>query len=284
MLGGQTTMSSSMVFDNTATGGGHDLAVGIGSDPQETNTMLLTDLILPPYSNHPKSYIGSNQDIVKDIIEGSIMYQSSHLEIGSISGKESIGRNPAPNQSPPEKTPNYAGNLDLGKYCQKTYTQNYQSSDATNPFQLACIDTKGTKHPVDPLQACQEQYLDKNIATDRLVDYFDPASWQCYTNAISLGHANMADHVAAFCQSNNMNIANNPRTTAYDWKCLHQGGTIGHYPIHLDNFLVGLNVADLCKFVHKNEIAPTSTVMERLVNYNDPGGWECWELQTPPTA
>jgi len=273
ILGSQATMSNSVVSGNMANSG-RELAVENNSENNKISTINLTNLILPPYEDHPTYYIGNGQDKIEDIIKGKLTNNSSNPKIESIPSDKSLVGAPAPTTSPPESSSDYIGNIDLGQYCQ---THSYPSSNSTNP--LVCIDIHGTQHIIDPLQVCQERYPDKNITTDRLAYYFDPASWQCYTNARLLGLANMAENVDAFCRYNGtLDIANNPRKTAYDWACLHQGGMIGHYPIHLDNFLVGLSVTDLCRFVYANKIAPTATVMDRLTNYNNPEGWECWEL------
>ena len=282
MLGSQGIISKSVISDNMAKSG-REIAVENDSENNKGCTLNLTNLVLPPYEGHPKYYIGNSQDKIEDIIKGNL----TNTTIVSIPSDKSILGNPASTVSFPENSPDYVGNIDPDRYCQAHYSVSNaaRSFDATNPFELACIDTNKTRHGVDPLQVCQEQYPGKNITTDRLVDYFDPTSWQCYANTTLLGHAGMIDHADAFCRFNdNLNIANNPRKTAYDWKCLHQGGTIGHYPIHLDNFQVGLSVADLCQFVYAKQIAPASIAMDRLINYNDPEGWECWELQAPPTT
>jgi len=125
------------------------------------------------------------------------------------------------------------------------------------------------------------QFPNQGATATRLSDYFDPISWQCYTKARLLGGVATVENVNNFCHNvlGYQGVADNIRKTAYDWKCLHTGGTLGHYAITLKPFAVGLSVADMCKSVYKGQIASTSSVMERLTDYNSPGGWACWELR-----
>jgi hypothetical protein len=183
---------------------------------------------------------------------------------------------PAPVQRPPEESPDYHGTIDLAKYCQQI---GYSRFDDTDPFHLMCIGSGETGIPVDPLQICRQQHPGEHITIDRLADYFDPTSWQCYANAGRLGPIATVQEVDSFCKfAGNLGIFNNQRSTAYDWKCLHSGGILGHYTISMPSFPVGLSVTDMCSYIYGAHIGQKSLVMDRLTDYHNPGGWECWQL------
>jgi hypothetical protein len=273
ILGSQAFVTSSVIVGNKAERG-RELAVEMDSENKKSGLMILGYLTLPPYADSPTFYVGRNQDKIPDIIQGQITYESSRPQIESISVPHNVVGNPAPTQLPPEESTDYRGNINIGAYCQQL---GYQTFDDTRPFHLICIDSNRTQKAVDALQICQAQY--DQITASRLANYFDPTSWQCYAHARYLGLIASTD-IVNFCQSipSNLRILNNERSTAYDWKCLHRGGTLGYYPIHMDNFPVGLSVTDMCRYVYANQVMPDSFVMDSLTDYNDPFGWACWEL------
>lgn len=286
ILGSIANIDSSVIVDNMSSQAqGRELAVEVDPDNKKISQVILADLALPGYSGHPLFYIGHSKDNQKDqnIILGKISTESSRPEISGVSvDKNNPIGTPAPDQFPaPEASPNYVGNIDIGDYCRSI---KYPSPDTKDPFHLKCSDEHGVQVPVDTLQICKVQ-KGENVTTDRLANYFDPTSWQCYSNATRLepGPFMTMENVQKFCQHAGNIGGYNIGSTAYDWKCLHARSKLhSNYPIHLDNFPdkfpVGLSVDDMCGYIYQDKIEPSAKVMYRLTDYNKPNGWECWEL------
>jgi hypothetical protein len=106
-------------------------------------------------------------------------------------------------------------------------------------------------------RACQWQYKQSDVV-DRLADYYDPSSWQCYAHEKKLG--GITNYLNGFCQSKHYTGVNSIHKNAYEWQCLDKNNT-----------LVSISVADACQWYYQRNDA-----IDLLVNFNDPNGWECW--------
>ena len=107
--------------------------------------------------------------------------------------------------------------------------------------------------------------IDQYTVVDRMPDYFDQTSLQCYKNLKLRGSLSAKDF-DDYCRTERQNTGlydnKSERTTAYDWLCQPKDKT---------RLPSGLSVADACDFKYN-----TDNAIDRLVNYNRPDGWECW--------
>ncbi len=140
-------------------------------------------------------------------------------------------------------------------------------------IQVSCFTLNNERmHNFPGKDVCSTWFAGKsNNATivDRLTNYFDPSSLQCYKNLRLRGEiGKSAADFDAQCKkdSNNEGLYLNPeeRHTAYDWSCQPKNHTL---------LPVGLSVANACDTKYK-----VTNAIDRLVNYNSPAGWECWVL------
>jgi hypothetical protein len=116
---------------------------------------------------------------------------------------------------------------------------------------------------------CQFRYpanFGITMVIDRLADYEDPSSLQCYKNLKLLGSIGQ-DGFARYCasQSQYTGLFDNSqyRQTAYDWLC---------QPKDASKIPTGLSVTDVCNLQYNVKDA-----IDRLANFNSVDGWECWE-------
>lgn len=191
--------------------------------------------------------------------------------ITASSGPVSIGY-PSSQGSPPESLKNYVGNINLDLFCE---TKGYDQGVPTPDDLASIICVKATQETLQTakyaaVDACKDQYhhIDTGHATTRLYDYYDLTTWECYQDVEpvpSFTEKNMADKLDQFCQAPSVNgkglyTKNLSRTTAYDWQCENADGQP-----------TGISMADACRNVTQNHNA-----FERLKNFNDLYGWECW--------
>src|SRR5260370_30130772 len=91
---------------------------------------------------------------------------------------------PTPTAVPPpsSSTPKILGGVtNLDGYCQ-SIGDSSASLDGTTGYSWTCVTSSGQHTGLSFTAACQWQYHDHQ-AVDRLIDYNNPNSWQCFTGA-----------------------------------------------------------------------------------------------------
>ena len=120
-------------------------------------------------------------------------------------------------------------------------------------------------------EICQSQYsASSGVDTiiDRMADYYDPTSLQCYKNLKLLGPIGETGF-KSYCinqpQSQYAGLFDNSqyRDTAYDWLC---------QPKDTSKLPTGLSVTGACNMQYN-----VKDTIYRLANFNSVDGWECWE-------
>ena len=145
--------------------------------------------------------------------------------------------------------------------------------NSTTDIVIACLTTDNERtEAFSGQQVCQEQYQPfltggGGHILDRIVNYHDPSTLQCYKNLRFLGPIGQnPNDFDAVCKTDTQNAGlydnQSERTTAYDWHCQPKD------PRLLPR---GLSVSNACEMKYHIKDA-----FDRLVNYNNPAGWECW--------
>jgi|GEM_PF-2199605 len=143
----------------------------------------------------------------------------------------------------------------LNGYCQ-SIGDSSASLDGSTAYSWTCVTSSGQHIGINMDGTCQWQYSD-STAISRMLNYSDPNSWQCFTNAQKLG---MASNLNGYCQSIGDSSALLAGSTAYSWVCVTPGGQ------H-----VGIWVDSACQWQYN-----ISGAIARVANYFDPNSWECW--------
>jgi hypothetical protein len=143
----------------------------------------------------------------------------------------------------------------LDGYCQSLGDTGV-SLDGNTGYSWRCVTHSGQHNGFSFTAACRWQYNDPQ-AEDRLANFYNPDSWQCFTNAYLLGNATNLD---GYCQSLGDTGASLDGNTAYNWKCVTPSGQ------H-----VGIDVTAACIWLYNY-----SQILTRLVDYNNPNSWQCW--------
>lgn len=90
--------------------------------------------------------------------------------------------------------------------------------------------------------------------TNRIADFSDPNSWQCWASNGELGPLNWN----AYCQDEGLGQArDNGKNNVYTWTCTDS-----------DNLLDSQNA---CLVLYRS-----SPPISRFQNYGDPNSWQCW--------
>jgi hypothetical protein len=163
---------------------------------------------------------------------------------------------------PPEEEPQYLGTVNLDVYCHTLYPPqtSLRLVPSTTSEQMLCEPLSGKQNvkQIDTQKACQEQYPQHHDVIDRLADYYDPSSWQCYAPERELGM--ITTHLDAYCQSKGYEGIYTAYDNAYEWQCRDKN--TAH---------INIAIADACQwYYHRND------AIDRLANFNKPDGWECW--------
>lgn len=165
---------------------------------------------------------------------------------------------PLPTADPtplPAAAPVILGGVNLDGYCQ-SLGDSSASLDGTTGYDWRCVTLLGDHNGVSMTAACQWQYADPH-AEDRLLDYYEPGSWQCFTSASLLGNATNLD---GYCQSLGDSGVSLDGNTAYDWKCVTAAGQ------H-----VGLDMTAVCIWQYGR-----TNLLTRMADFNNPNSWQCW--------
>lgn len=272
---GLALITTSVITDNTASTKGGGIAIVNKSSTNSSSLLKLQDILITEKTG-AAYYIGKNTGGSKDdenIAGNNITTNTPNTNFQTFTGIniDTIG-NPPPS-SAPENLPNYLGTANINDFCLSKGDSHGSIStntdrNATDIF-FTCFDQRDKPMSDFPGQAiCKSQYrVNPGVAViDRMANYFDPASLECYQNLQLLGSVRELGF-QAYCISKSQYIGlfDDPkeRQTAYDWLC--QSKDRSKLPI-------GLSVADACALQYPNY----KKVVDRLANFNTINGWECW--------
>jgi hypothetical protein len=262
LLGSVGKINRSTISGNTAGSKGGGLAVEKNSESGFPGVTSITDMQMTNTPQRNNDYIGRNtaphaQDAN---ILGKIQFQPDSIVTVFADTTEPTG-SPAP-ANPPENSHQFLGSLNLDEYCHTQYPYALVSVKLSDAEHMECVLLVGTdviQHmPLDPQSACQWQYHQPDVI-DRLADYYDPSSWQCYQHEKRLGPIS-ADDLNAYCQYKHYTGVYPNGGTAYNWFCHDQNGQ-----------RINIAITDVCQWHYSNKQA-----FDRLVDFNRPDGWECW--------
>jgi transcriptional regulator with XRE-family HTH domain len=263
ILGSQGIMNASLVRTNSADLQGGGIFVAKDSENNVGSAVQMTKIEI---TNPPKTdyYIGQNtdgngtSDQYANIV-GSITPTGNSIRIVDDDSGIVIG-SPAP-LNPPEHSELYLGVTDVDLFCQAKSFSRAILSNTTSVNQIKCLSRTEDNTRMFTLQeACQWGF--PNFASDiidRLADYYDPSSVQCYRGEITLGSIATEETLNLYCQYiKHVAIIKNGET-AYDWKCKSSSG-----------ILEGFSVTDVCQwFYHRSD------AFDRLVDFSHLNGWQC---------
>ena len=272
-------ITTSVITANTAGTKGGGIAVIKDTDNSSSSLVTLQDIIHT--DNHNATYyigkngIGQNREAGNDDkdIAGEVTAVGTNLRISDDPSIENRGG--PPTSYLPQKSPNYLGIADINGFCLDNGYGHGQVSEHADPnakdVMFTCLSQTNEDVGTDfaGQTICQFQYLASpgvNTVTDRMANYYDPTSLQCYKNLKRLGPIGQAGFTN-YCASQPQQytgLFNDPedRQTAYDWLC---------QPKDASQLPTGLSVADACALQYS-----TSDAIDRLANYNSIDGWECW--------
>lgn len=300
IAGESAILERTLITGNTAingSGGGLLVAKNTANNRPATVEIRFTDY---PDNREPASefYIGKNKlsstngnlapNIYPDI-SGTIINNNPHITVINNINSPVTG-NPPPTVNLPENNKGiYLGTLDIDRFCQQQrgFTpEDLQTQE--NPKQrqifsrgetyilntslVTCIpyssseSTPGIPRHFPAKNICKDQFPDQgNHLIDRLADFYDHSSWQCYKDVEKVDiHVTNIDGLNRFCKEElgYARIYENTKKNAYDWNCEDEKGNI-----------IGISITDLCRFLVNDT---ENVVFDRLANYDDPDGWECW--------
>ena len=282
LQGSLATINNSTIYENHAGTKGGGLIVTKDTDNNFEGLAVLSNIVVTekPIAQY---YIGQNTsgtDKREDELAGKRTSIGDTIQIADDDQVTATAGNPPPTKSPsPEQTNNYLGVAHINEFCQsQEYSYGKIAGTAGvddtggDDIQISCFTLKNERmHNFPGQEVCSQWFADKsNNATivDRLTGYFDLSSLQCYKNLKLLGPIGQdATDFDAQCKTdtNNEGLLNNPleRHTAYDWSCRPKNHNI---------LPIGISVTNACDTKYK-----VTDAVDRLVNYNSPAGWECWE-------
>jgi predicted outer membrane repeat protein len=265
LLGSNGFISKSAIIQNHADQKGGGLAVEKNSETKNASLAVITNIEI---TNNPQGsyWIGHNSaHSASDILSNPPVISN---QVSSINGPviitndtSEVTGSPAP-LHPPENSLQYQGIVNLDEYCHHLYPNQRLSLGLITSEYINCDLLSGDQiiqsHPINTQKACQWRYNQSDII-DRLADYNDPSSWQCYVHEKKLG--GITDYLDSFCKYQRFEgVTNNTSGTAYDWKCLDW-----------HNVPTSLSITDACQWHYNRKDA-----FDRLTDFNRPNGWECW--------
>ncbi len=264
VVGSVAFITTSVITNNTASAKGGGIVVAKNTDNDFTSLVKLQDIANTKDSN-ARYYIGGNRG---GDIAGESTSTGTTLQISDDPSIDNFGSPPPPN--PPQKLPNYLGVADINAFC-LSKGDSYgkvsinKDSNATD-IMFTCFNRsdKAVGSDFSGQEICQSQYLTtpRNTVIDRMANYFDPTSLQCYKNLEHLGPIGQ-DDFDQYCKIQSyMGLFDNAkyRETAYDWLCQPN-----------DKLPTGLSVTGACNMKYSNN------AIDRLANFNSINGWECWK-------
>jgi parallel beta-helix repeat protein len=280
LQGSLATINDSTIHDNYAGVKGGGVIVTKNTDNNFSGLAVLSNIVVTekPIAQY---YIGQNTagtDKHMSELAGSQKSVGDTIEVADDDQVATAG-NPPPSNSPaPEQTPNYLGVAHINEFCQNqeySYGKIAESSAVDDAglqdIQVSCFTLNNERvHSFLGKDVCSKWFAGKSknaTIIDRLTNYFDSSSLQCYKNLKLLGAIGKdAADFDAQCKKDpsNEGLYLNPkeRSTAYDWSCQPKNHTL---------LPVGLSVANACDTKYK-----VTNAIDRLINYNSPDGWQCW--------
>jgi hypothetical protein len=142
------------------------------------------------------------------------------------------------------------GAPDFAGYCAAT-GQGGVRLKADNAYGWRCTSDNGTG--ADAQAVCAWTYHIRTV-TNRVADFNDPGSWQCWRANRRLG----AVDFAAYCEKKGHPGASYvDGAYAYGWYCTGAGG--------------GIDTQDACRRLYG-----TRTPVSRFSDFYDKNSWECW--------
>jgi hypothetical protein len=282
LQGSLATINNAKIHDNTAGVKGGGLIVTKDTDNNFSSLAVLSNIVVAgkPVAQY---YIGQNAagpDKHEDEVAGQQTSVGDTIQVADDDNVAIAGNPPPKRETPPEQTVNYLGVAHINEFCQNedySYGEikndpNMRDENGQDDIQVLCTLMVGNDrhtHKFFGKEVCRLWFAkttDNATIVDRLTNYFDPSSLQCYKNLKLWGTLGEADFDAQ-CKKDPINegLYNRwqERQTAYDWSC---------QPKDHDLLPIGLSVADACNIKYG-----LTNAIDRLVNYNSPYGWECWQ-------
>ena len=205
ILGGQGIMNASLISTNSADLQGGGIFVNKNSENNFSSTVQMTKIEI---TDTPKTayYIGQNtdgngtSDQYANIV-GSITSIGNVIWIVNDSTGIVIG-SPVP-RNPPEHTEQYLGVVDVDMFCQAKSFSHAMLSDTNSVDQIKCLSrTEDNSSRFTLQEVCQWGFpAFANDIIDRLADYYDPSSLQCYKGEITLASIANETTLKLYCQS-----------------------------------------------------------------------------------
>ncbi len=269
IVGSVAFINTSVITDNTASMKGGGIAVTDDTDNNSSSLVKLQDIIQtdPPRAIH----IGQNSG---GDIAGNVTATGTTLQILDDTSIDNLG-DPPGSYLPQKFTNYYLGIANINGFCLNkggSYGKISTKVDKSlTDIMFTCFDQSNdvTGPDISGQTICQSQYsasLGINTVIDRMANYYDPTSLQCYKNLKRLGPIGQGSF-ARYCSRQQQYTGlfdNSPyRQTAYDWLCQPKDAS------RLPN---GLSVTNACNLQYDVKDA-----IDRLANYNSINGWECWE-------
>jgi hypothetical protein len=141
------------------------------------------------------------------------------------------------------------GAPDFNGYCHAT-GQGSVHLVANNAYGWHCAADNGAG---DNAQAVCAWTFHTTHLTNRIANFNDPTSWQCWQTNGKLGPLNFT----TYCQQTGHPGAITTGTTAYSWYCTGDPN--------------GIDAQAACRQLYHVPVA-----VSRFQNYYDPNTWECW--------
>ncbi|MFC6082789.1 M48 family metalloprotease [Sphaerisporangium aureirubrum] len=158
-----------------------------------------------------------------------------------------------PRPAPKTSAPALLGPVDFDAYCVSAGADEAVLV-ADDAYGWRCR-IGGEERTFSVTEACRSQYGTRK-AIDKIIDFHDSSSWQCWRVSGRLGTADLD----GFCRSQGAEAAISVADNAYGWRCRLPDGEEG-----------GIWVADVCKWQYSRP-----SVLERMADYYNPESWECW--------
>jgi hypothetical protein len=177
----------------------------------------------------------------------------------------------------------------LASYCasQAGYTNARVVGNKKNAYNWRCVSSNGTPFGlINMEEACRSINNDQN-AEDRLLNYNDPNSWECFGNAhLAGGTDNGVYDLPGYCQSRGFANMQLQSENAYGFVCVSNNGTISKSPFqHVQDasysHRIPFSMQHACQWQYSQSSA-SAGVIDRLAGndghggYNDVRAWECW--------
>jgi predicted outer membrane repeat protein len=268
IAGGTATLSTAHISGNIASPqyGGESIAVVKDTDNDTPGEVTFSD-------------VGQNEDLqlgngTENIL--GLVKAGSPVQITS-SAKNYPEGGPAPTFIVPNLGPTYyLGVASIDAFCvanhysygtfsdPKLDTQNASAIKNASDVKVTCHHAENDNSvPYDARQVCQQKYPNATNVIDRVADFYDQTTLQCYRNVKPLGPVAKEEYAQRYCssQSSSSGVEDNPRYTAYDWRCK---------PKTKNELPAGFSVTDVCQFIYNNRRA-----FDHLTNFYSPEGWEC---------